>query len=135
MAITEASLMFYDFRCRKCETVFEISKNPNELEEHETCPECLSHDTHQVFSCKIKMSVCGQHPGLGVYIKDSKQLTQELNSRGLIEVGNECKVQKAPKRKSVLDSKEKVQEFRQKGANISDREVDAIRSGKDISKS
>ena len=78
-------MAFYDYKCKKCSAVFEISKGMNETVETK-CPKCGSAATQRVFSAV--RTVKGAKDTINSYGKESSSSCDTCTSG----VCSECKV-------------------------------------------
>jgi hypothetical protein len=73
----------------------------------------------------------GWHPGLGMEIRTNNQYQEELKKRGMVEIGNEK--QKVRTEKKGAFDEETMREIKSMGAEISDRQADALVKGEKLS--
>ena len=86
--------MIYDYKCNKCNAVFEVIKTMAEVSKEESCPLCSHEHTTRVFSSNLhfigaKVKDAYYNHGLGCVIKSDRQKNNLVKENGLIEVGNE----------------------------------------------
>lgn len=86
--------MIYDYRCKRCETLFEVVKPVKDIEKVEKCPKCEGTDTFIQISAKIyhsgaKVKDAYFDAALGTVVKSDKQKQEHLKQKDLIEVGTE----------------------------------------------
>lgn len=87
-------MAFYDFRCDKCDEVFEVAMSIKDYDGQGQCPTCKNISTERIWSSAVyfvgaSVESPEYNPGLGQIVKNSKHRKEICKEKGLIEVGNE----------------------------------------------
>ena len=86
--------MIYDYKCNKCEHVFEVTKPVSEVTSKHECPLCGYFKTTRQFSSNIyfngaKVKDAEYNHGLGCVVKSDRHRNEIAKRAELVEVGNE----------------------------------------------
>lgn len=87
--------MVYEFRCAKCDFLFDVVRSVSEFSRSAQCTQCGNMAELQVSRNKNLFSVSGIpespefNPGLGCVVKSGRERKELAKRKGLIEVGTE----------------------------------------------
>lgn len=85
--------MIYEYECESCKLEFEVIKSMHDSSREENCPECKT-TGRRIYSSKVyfngtKVSNAEFNPGLGCVVKNERHKKYVMESKGLVEVGND----------------------------------------------
>lgn len=86
--------MIYLYSCGKCQTEFDVIKPLAEIDNPEFCPGCKRKGKREFAPRAIYLNKTSVHhpeynPGLGCVVKNERHKKYLMQSKGLVEVGND----------------------------------------------
>lgn len=120
----------YQARCYAKEGGFKIIEDGEFIDKIQTLKFCTKHRESRYKKDGFKP---GFQPQLGIEVNSRAEYDKELKKRGLVEMGNEKPEHQELKRKSAFND-DLIKEIKHMGSNISDREIDALKTGEKLHK-